>query len=397
MRLLRLLASVFAVFSIVSGAVFAQGISVDGIRFGQNGETTRFVLDLSKGAQPKIFLLSAPNRIVIDLPNASWNQKADIKPSGVIEGYRHGLFSAEIYRIVLDLKVPATVHKSFPLPARGGYGNRYVIDMQPAAQQSFNKAVTATRANRVSRPVITATTSSPPLRRSDGKRIIVVDPGHGGVDPGTLGKRGEQEKKITLNISKVIKRELENTGRYKVYLTREKDIYIKHRNRFGVARRTGADMFISVHVDAIKNTKVRGGTVYTLNENASDQEAARLAAKENKSDVLAGVDLADTNNEVSNILIELAQREAMNSSARFAEMLVPEMRQQVKMHKRGHRFANFLVLKSLDVPSILLETGYITNRNDVKMLQSRDGPRRIATGLRSALDRYFETLLAQGR
>ena len=397
MRLLRLLAVFFAVFSIVSGTVYAQSVTVDGIRFGQNGDTTRFVLDLSKGVQPKIFLLSAPNRIVIDLANASWNQKKDILPSGVIEGYRHGLFSADIYRIVLDLKAPATIHKSFPLPARGGYGNRYVIDMKPAKQQYFNKAVAATRANRVSTSVVTANTARPAERRSDGKRVIVVDAGHGGVDPGTLGKRGEQEKKITLNISKVIKRELEKTGRYKVYLTRDKDIYIKHRNRFGLARRTGADMFISIHVDAIKNSKVRGGTVYTLNENASDQEAERLAAKENKSDVLAGVDLADTNNEVSNILIELAQRETMNSSARFAEVLVPEMRQQVRMHKRGHRFANFLVLKSLDVPSILLETGYITNRSDVKMLQSREGPRRIASGLRRALDSYFETLLAQGR
>jgi len=397
LRWLNLLQSVFVVCSIVAGSAAAQDVSIDGIRFGKNGETTRFVLDISKDIQPKIFLLGSPNRIVVDLPKTSWKQTKTVNPSGVVEGYRHGLFSNDIYRIVLDLKAPATIHKSFPLPARGGYGHRYVIDLKPVKQGAFNAAVTATRANRVSAPVITATVATPPKRRQDGRRVIVVDAGHGGVDPGTLGKRGEQEKKITLNISKVIKRELENTGRYKVYLTRDKDIYIKHRNRFGLARRTGADMFISVHVDAIKNTKVRGGTVYTLNENASDQEAARLAAKENKSDVLAGVDLADTNNEVSNILIELAQRETMNSSARFAEMLVPEMRQQVKMHKRGHRFANFLVLKSLDVPSILLETGYITNRSDVKMLQSRDGPRRIANGLRRALDRYFETLVAQGR
>ena len=397
MRLLKLLASIFAVFSIVSGVVSAQDVTVNSIRFGQNGDTTRFVLDLSKGVQPKIFLLSTPNRIVIDLPNGSWNQKETIKPSGVIDGYRHGLFSANIYRIVLDLKAPATIHKSFPLPARGGYGNRYVIDMKPAAQLSFNKAVTATRANRVSSPVVTANAGKPPERRQDGKRIIVVDPGHGGVDPGTLGRGGANEKTITLKISKVIKRQLEATGRYKVYLTREKDIYIPHRRRFGRAKQVGADLFISIHVDAIKNSKVRGGTVYTLNERASDKESARLAAKENKSDVLAGVDLAETNNEVSNILIELAQRETMNSSARFAEILVPKMRQQVNMHKRGHRFANLLVLKSPDIPSVLVETGYITNKADARMLNSRDGARRISRAINGAVDSYFETLLAQGR
>jgi len=397
LRLFRLLASLFAVFSIVSGVVFAQPVSVDSIRFGQNGDTTRFVLDLSKGVQPKIFLLSAPNRIVIDLPNASWNQRENIKPSGVIEGYRHGLFSTEIYRIVLDLKQPAIIHKSFPLPARGGYGNRYVVDIKPAAQRSFNQAVKATRSNRVSTPVVTATIAKPPQRRQDGKRVIVVDPGHGGVDPGTLGRSGANEKTITLKISKAIKRQLEASGRYKVYLTRENDIYIPHRRRFGKAKQLGADLFISIHVDAIKNSRVRGGTVYTLNEKASDKESARLAAKENKSDVLAGVDLAETDNEVSNILIELAQRETMNSSARFAEILVPKMRQQVNMHKRGHRFANLLVLKSPDIPSVLVETGYITNKADARMLNSADGARRISKAINGAVDSYFETLLAQGR
>ena len=150
-------------------------------------------------------------------------------------------------------------------------------------------------------------------------------------------------------------------------------------------------------MDAIKNPKVRGGTVYTLNERASDKEAARLARKENKSDVLAGVDLGDTNDEVSSILIDLAQRETMNSSAQFAEILLPEMRKQVRMHKKGHRFANLLVLKSPDVPSILLETGYQTNKTDARMLNSRNGQRSISKAIRAAADKYFETLVAQGR
>ena len=398
MRLLRFLASFF-LFCVGGGlAAIAQDVSIDGIRFGQNGDTTRFVLDLSKEIQPRIFLLSAPNRVVIDLPNTTWKQSNNVTASGVVEGYRHGLFSANVYRIVLDLNAAATVHKAFTLPARGGYGDRYVVDLKRSSQTQFNAAVKSTRANRMSAVAVTASAPTPPVvRRSDGKRVIVVDPGHGGVDPGTLGRGGANEKTITLKISKAIKRQLEATGRYKVYLTREKDIYIPHRRRFGKAKMVGADLFISVHVDSIKNPKVRGGTVYTLNEKASDSEAARLAAKENKSDVLAGVDLAETNNEVSNILIELAQRETMNSSARFAEILVPEMRQQVTMHKRGHRFANLLVLKSPDVPSVLVETGYITNKADARMLNSNEGARRISRAMSKAVDKYFETLVAQGR
>jgi N-acetylmuramoyl-L-alanine amidase len=390
---------VMACFSLVAStaALSAQDVAIKGIRFGQNGETTRVVLDLSSGAQPQIFLLSAPNRIVIDFPNSGWDQLKSVPSSGLVAGYRHGLFSSSMYRIVLDLKAPAIINKSFPLPARGGYANRFVIDLKPAAQARFNTAVKATRKNRVKAPLVTATVATPPRKRKDGKRVIVVDAGHGGVDPGTLGRGGANEKTITLKISKAIKRQLESTGRYKVYLTRSKDIYIPHRRRFGKAKQVGADLFLSIHVDSIKNSKVRGGTVYTLNERASDKEAARLAAKENKSDILAGVDLPENDSEVSNILIELAQRAAMNSSARFAEILVPQMRRQVTMHKRGHRFANLLVLKSPDVPSVLIETGYITNKSDARMLNSKDGARRISRAVTKAVDQYFQTLVAEGR
>lgn len=396
MRLLGLLASFFLIGLSFGGFAAAQETSIDGIRFGQNGDVTRFVLDLSKETKPRIFLLSNPNRVVIDLPGANWNQSRTVSASGVVEGYRHGLFSAGVYRIVLDLKTAATVHKSFPLPARDGYSNRYVIDLKPSGQGQFDQAVKASRANRVSRPTMTAVVPAQ-QPRSDGKRIIVVDPGHGGVDPGSLGRWGPHEKSLVLKISRQIKKQLESTGRYKVYMTRNRDIYLPHRQRFGLAKRVGADLFISVHADSIANSKVRGGTVYTLNEKASDAEAARLAAKENRSDILAGVDLGETNDEVSNILIELAQRETMNSSARFAEILVPEMRHQVRMHKRAHRFANLLVLKSPDVPSVLVETGYITNKADARMLNSNEGARRISRAIQRGVDKYFETLVAQGR
>jgi N-acetylmuramoyl-L-alanine amidase len=378
-------------------ATVSADATIDGIRFGKNGDVTRFVLDLSEGVKPTVFLLSSPSRVVIDMPGASWNSKRTVSTSGVVSGFRHGLFTAGTYRIVLDLSEDAVVHKAFPLAARSGYPDRYVVDLKPSSTATFKKAVAESRAARRRTVAPVVATPAPVERRKDGKRIIVVDPGHGGVDPGTLGRGGANEKTIVLKISREIKRQLEASGRYKVYLTRNRDIYIPHRQRFAKAKSVGADLFISVHIDAIANPKVRGGTVYTLNENASDKEAARLAAKENKSDVLAGVDLAETNNEVSNILIELAQRETMNSSAKFAEILVPEMRSQVRMHKRAHRFANFLVLKSPDVPSVLVETGYITNRADSRLLNSRDGERKISKAIHRAVDKYFETLLAQGR
>lgn len=383
--------------SSISQSLFAQDVSISGLRFGKNGETTRFVLDLSSAVKPRIFLLSSPSRVVIDLPEVNWAVKNEAKALGAVAGYRHGLFSSDTYRIVLDLKQEAVVSKAFSLPARSGYTDRYVVDLRPANKREFSSAVAASRLERSRITTAEAPAAPRPAPRSTDRRIVVVDAGHGGVDPGTLGRFGANEKILTLQISREIKKELEATGRYKVYLTRDKDVYIPHRKRFGLAREVGADLFISVHVDAIANPKVQGGTVYTLNETASDKEAARLAAKENKSDILAGVDLGETNNEVSSILIDLAQRETMNSSAEFAEILVPAMREEVRMHKKGHRFANLLVLKSPDVPSILLETGYQTNKSDARMLNSAAGQRRIAKAIRKASDRYFETLVAQGR
>lgn len=387
---------VFAILFVETS--LAQEAQISGLRFGENGKTTRFVLDLSEGVSPRVFLLGNPSRVVIDLPEVKWHVHSNPKALGVVAGYRHGLFSSDTYRIVLDLEKDAIIEKSFSLPARNGYSDRYVIDLVRANAVTFAEAVKTSRTARVnSETSPTPVASTPPVRNQGDKRIVVVDAGHGGVDPGTLGRFGSNEKILTLSISREIKRELEATGRYKVFLTRDKDIYIPHRQRFGLARNVGADLFISVHVDAISNASVRGGTVYTLNETASDKEAARLAAKENKSDILAGVDLAETNSEVSSILIDLAQRETMNSSAEYAEILVPAMRREVRMHKKAHRFANLLVLKSPDVPSILLETGYQTNRSDAAMLNSTDGQRRISRAIRVATDQYFETLMAQGR
>ena len=377
--------------------VSAKDADIQNIRFGLNGTVTRVVLDLSDKIEPGIFLLADPYRVVIDLPRTDWKANNDDTAGGVVEGYRHGLFSPGIYRIVLDLKSPAVIKSSFNLEPRGSYGHRLVLDMEPVSRSAF---LTAEQSSKNDRPVVASAAvpdvSSPRTVRS-GKRIIVIDPGHGGPDPGNLGAIGVHEKVIVLEIARAIRDELNRTGRYDVRLTRDQDIFHPVRERFRIARRNQADLFISVHADSIKDPDVSGASVYNLSENASDNEAARLAARENKSDVIAGVNLDEADDEVSSILIELAQRETMNFSAQFAGILVQELGRNVPMLQRSHRFANLGVLKAPDVPSVLLEAGYLTNKTNARFLNSSDGRKRLAQAVRRATDRYFEQMVALGR
>lgn len=376
----------------------AWAVDVSGVRFGQNGETTRFVVELSGDTKPSIFMLADPYRIVIDFPDVAWKGGDSIKSMGLVEGYRHGLFTDGVYRIVLDLKQPAVVSNAFTLPPTNQKNRRYVVDIKPSSRSDFMAAVASSKSQRSQ---YAATVGSTPAvsnsRRRDGKHIIVLDPGHGGIDPGNLGGIGVYEKVITLKLARAIRDELNRTGRYEVHLTRDRDIFHKVRERFQIARRYNADLFISIHADSIKNPRIRGGSVYNLSERASDKEAARLAARENKSDLIAGVNLEVVEDEVSGILIELAQRETMNYSAQFAEILVKEMRRDVPMLDRAHRYANLGVLKAPDVPSVLMEAGYLTNRANAKFLNSKRGQKLIAESARRAIDKYFSTVVIQGR
>ena len=307
-----------------------------------------------------------------------------------MERYRFRLFEAGTSRVVLDLSGPANVQKVFMLEPQGAFGYRLVVDLEPTSRSSFladaRKPVT-----RAAAPDI-AIQPSPGDRSQTGPYVIVLDPGHGGIDPGTISVIKVQEKQVVLDMAREIKRGIEQNPRYKVILTRNRDVYLPHRQRFEIARRAKADLFISIHADAIDNSRVRGATVYTLSETASDSEAAALAAKENKSDLIAGIDLSRETSEVTSILIDLAQRESMNYSARFANFLVPIMGENWIMRTNSHRFAGFLVLKAPDVPSVLLELGYLSNRQDAQLLISADGKRRISRAMVDAIDRYFDAL-----
>jgi N-acetylmuramoyl-L-alanine amidase len=226
----------------------------------------------------------------------------------------------------------------------------------------------------------------------DGARIptIVLDPGHGGKDPGAIGANGTMEKDVNLQMAKQLKLLLEATGRYKVVLTRTDDRLLPLRQRIDVARAAKADLFISLHADHNEKTNLRGASVYTLSETASDAEAAAVAARENKDGVITGVDLTSQSPMVTSILIDLAQRETKNLSARFASLLTDQLAERTLVLRDSHRFAGFVVLKALDVPSVLLELGYLSNPDDETALSSKRHRRVVAKAIRDAIDHYFQ-------
>lgn len=365
---------------------------ITGVRIGDHGATTRFVIEADKKLTFRIFTLASPYRVVIDLPEVAWRllPGAGGTGRGLIEGFRFGLFAPGKSRVVLDMRAPVGVKKSFMLDPADGYGYRVVIDLTKVSRKTYMEQVKAVnRSRKVAALPMPAPKMSRPEKRRAG-RVIVIDPGHGGVDPGTTGYRGSREKNITLAVARAVKARLEAKGRYRVVLTRERDIFLRLRSRVETARSAGADLFISLHADALKNRKVHGAAVYTLSEVSSDKEAAELAARENKADVIAGVDLTHENPVVANILIDLAQRETMNYSAQFATLLVAQLRRTGKTLRNAHRFAGFAVLKAPDIPSVLIEMGYLSNPKEERLLRQPAYQRKLADAIARAMDRYFE-------
>ena len=236
-----------------------------------------------------------------------------------------------------------------------------------------------------------------PRRKRNTRTVIIIDPGHGGVDPGAIGRRGTTEKSVNIGFSKILHKKLKATGRYDVFMTRTEDKYLTLRERVTFTRRKNADLFISVHSDSVKRGNVRGATVYTLSEKASDKEAAALAAKENRADIIAGVDLKRETNEVTGILIDLAQRETKNHSVLFGQKLVRRLKRKIRVNKRPMRSAGFRVLKAPDVPSVLLELGYLSNRADEANLRSSRWRSRTASAVVEAINDYFVTRVASNR
>ncbi|MCH9051463.1 MAG: N-acetylmuramoyl-L-alanine amidase [Proteobacteria bacterium] len=366
---------------------------ITAVRIGDHGATTRFVIEADKKLKYRIFTLASPYRVVIDLPEVAWRllPGAGGTGRGLIEGFRFGLFAPGKSRVVIDMRAPVGIKRSFMLDPADGRGYRVVLDLTKVSRKTYMERIQAVNRSRdVAALPMPAPKVPRPEKRRAGKRVIVIDPGHGGVDPGTTGYRGTREKNITLAVARAVKARLEAKGRYRVVLTRERDIFLRLRSRVETARSAAADLFVSLHADALENRKVRGAAVYTLSEVSSDKEAAELAAKENKADVIAGVDLTHENPVVANILIDLAQRETMNYSARFATLLVTQLRRTGKTLRNAHRFAGFAVLKAPDIPSVLIEMGYLSNPTEERLLRQPAYQRKLADAIARAMDGYFE-------
>ena len=377
---------------LASAAAAAEApVRATAVRIGSHGEEIRFVVDLSGPVRYRTFTIAHPNRIVVDLPKLDWRTRGEgpRRRNAVIRTYRFGTFTAGANRIVIELRQPAAIARSFVLPPRGkATGYRFVLDLKPVSQEAFLSGVQAPARGGRGGPALRP---APKRRRAAGEKpVIVLDPGHGGIDPGTRGGRGTREKQVTLLVARAIRRRLLAGGKYKVVMTRAGDTFVPLRQRIAIARKADGDLFISLHADALFIKSFRGAAVYTLSEKASDDEAAALAKKENKADIIAGIDLGRESGEVRNILIDLAQRESMNRSVRLARFLIGDLQREIKLvrHKK-HRFAGFAVLRAPDVPSVLIELGYLSNAADERLLRSPRHHAKLARAIVRAIDRYI--------
>ncbi|MES2753058.1 MAG: N-acetylmuramoyl-L-alanine amidase [Pseudomonadota bacterium] len=356
------------------------------------------------------FLLDGPQRIALDVGDAV--PRARTSPGGLVSAIRQAPRADGGARIVFDLVRPAIVTEG----RFGADGRDLTLELRGVDDAAFAQAASERRlrflppfswaaspppapayAVSVAIPASSRKLALPTVAGSDDSRpLVVIDPGHGGHDPGAIGPSGLREKDVTLRIARAIRDELLRSGRVRVALTRDDDRFLVLQERYGVARKLGANLFISVHCDSVGEGNATGASVYTLSEVASDKESARLAARENKADIIGGINLADAAADVSSILIDLTQRETMNNSANFARLLGREAKPLVPFKANFHRMASLIVLKAPDLPSILFETGYISNPADAAFIDSRDGRQRIAEGVRRAVEIHFARRLAGG-
>ena len=370
-----------------------------GARIGDQEDRTRFVIEVSDLLNIRVFTLASPNRVVIDMPEVLWRLQAPERPTGTgaVRAYRYGLFRPGESRFVIDLNRPVVAAEPLVLQPESGHGYRIVIDLFPASQAKFDAGAgwpDDLRAKEMATERMAAANVAPPVSTTPPlkpirSRVVVIDAGHGGIDSGTVGVDGLLEKNVVLDEALRLKKALQKRG-YVVHLTRESDIYIPLRERVNIARGYQADLLISLHADSNPDTNVSGASVYTLSESGSDREAAALARKENQSDIIAGVDLSGENSPVASILIDLAQRDTINKSVRFAEEVVGTLRHGTDVLQREpHRSAGFVVLKAPDVPAVLIELGYLSNAHDCAQMGTSQWREGTADAIASAVDRNF--------
>lgn len=400
---IRLLA--FLCVTILAFTAMAKTPTVNKVRLGQNKNVTRVVMETNSSVKPKVFTLPSPPRVVIDFPNVKFKQdlhNITLPVGSIVTGMRQGQFNPKTVRMVLDVKQPVDANMFF-IPKTGKYGHRIVVDFKandkkvksvPKEVAAFEattktKKISVTKATKaeIKKPTVPVKKGA---KKSTDPIIVMIDPGHGGVDPGAIGKYKTQEKHIVLSVAKKLQAELNKQKNVKAYLTRSSDTYVKLRDRVRRAQTKNADLFISLHADAHKKRSVKGGSVYVLSERSSDKEAARLARVANMGDIVAGVSMKNETKEVRNILIDLAQRETMNSSALLGKEILNEMKNELKLRKKKVMFAGFAVLKAPEIPSVLIELSYLSNPGEEKMLKSKTSQNKIARSLSKGIVKYIK-------
>lgn len=353
---------------------------------------TRFIADLDAVVDVNAFALADPYRVVVDMPETEFRfspEKGE-QGRGLIAAYRYGLFAKGKSRIVLDVRGPVRIDRAFVLDPSEGQPARLVIDIVRIDRKDFFENIgievpvaPVARAKKGDRKPV------PAKKAPRTKPLIVLDPGHGGIDSGAVGRGRVKEKDVVLAFGLALRDTLLKSGRYDVKMTRSDDTFLKLTDRVAFARAHEADLFISLHADSLKARGVRGASIYTLSETASDAQTASLSYNENRADLVAGLKLPDESEDVTDILIQLTRRETKGFSVNFADTFVGSVSKVTKMIRNPHRYDAFIVLKAPDVPSVLVELGFMSNRNDEKLLVSPAWREKTAAAIGRAVDLYF--------
>jgi N-acetylmuramoyl-L-alanine amidase len=377
-------------------------------RLAGDAKQTRFVLDLDRTVAFRAFTLADPYRLVVDIPQVTFRFPAGTGTNGrgLVRAFRYGLVMPGGSRIVFDLTGPAKITNSTMLLAANDQPPRLVLELEETDAASFKQALAADAPptlkpsvaadGGIAPPHVAPAAGAPqPVAPPDTRPVVVIDPGHGGIDNGTR-TGDETEKSLVLAFGLALREQLERKGKYRVVMTREDDTFIPLDERVKIAHAQGAALFVSIHADYLPRGEgeAQGATIYTVSDKATDAEAERLAESENRADAIGGVNLTQEPTEVADILIDLAQRETRTFSNRFARLLMGEMKTATRLHKHPLKSAGFRVLKAPDVPSVLVELGYVSNKSDLEHLTSDRWRSKTVAAMAQAIDVFLAKRLA---